>query len=132
MRAAGLIQVHQGLLQTMPGCLGQPRVLILGVGQLMRLLGITNPLPAPAVFTALFQADVPNRPARAGDAIRKRLLLGGELQPKPPTGQHDSTSLQGGNGAVDHSHHQAHLIRHGPSFPSAIHPSSTTLALMRL
>src|SRR3954454_18385590 len=54
MRAARLVQIHQGLLQTMRGCLGQPWMLGLGVDQLVRLLGISNPCPAPAVLTTLF------------------------------------------------------------------------------
>jgi hypothetical protein len=106
MSAARLVQIHQGLLQTMSGCLGQPWMLSLGVGQLVRSIGICNPCPAAAVLTALFQPDIPHRTARAGDAIRVILLLASELEPKTPTGQHDSTHFRRGDEAFDCYVHQ--------------------------
>jgi hypothetical protein len=63
-------------------CLDQPWMLSLGVGQLARLLRVSNPCSAPAVLTALFQADIPDRAAPAGDAIRILFLLTSELEAK--------------------------------------------------
>jgi hypothetical protein len=106
MRAARLVQIHQGLLQTMRGCLGQPWMLGLGVDQLVRLLGISNPCPAPAVLTTLFESDILHRPPGPGDAIRILLLLTSELEPKMPASQHNSNLLRRGGEAFDRVAHK--------------------------
>jgi hypothetical protein len=72
----------------MPWRLGQPRVLGLGDGQLMRLLAIIHPCPTSAILAALLQAGVPHRSANSSDLFRILGLLCGELHAKPAPRQH--------------------------------------------
>ena len=68
-------------------------MLRLRLGQLAGLLPIGHPRPTPGGTHGAAQAGVPHRPARTGDPLRELLLLAGELHPKLPARQHDSTIL---------------------------------------
>jgi hypothetical protein len=93
MGPARLVQIHQRLLQAVPWHLRQPRVLGLGLGQLVGLLALVHPPPTTAVGAALLEPGVPHRPARIPDPLRELPLLAGELDPKPPARQHHLTDL---------------------------------------
>lgn len=87
MLAARPVKVHQRLLQAMPRNIFQPRVVSLGLSELVGLRPVIHPRTTATEFTTLLQSGVPHRPAHRADLLGKFNLFVGELDPKTSTGQ---------------------------------------------